>query len=91
MKTTKSEFVFSEPIIDTSLKNKPQMIKVVFESKTGNFYYDAEIVSIVGKSKRKDRFYHWVDNGHKFRTNRSYFEFEMPGLYDWMKAHGYEF
>ena len=88
----KNEFIFTIPIIDTDMKNNPQMIKVVHENKTGNFYNDSYILSIVGKSKRKDMFYHFVENGvNKFRTNRSYFVFEMPELYEWMKQNGYEF
>ena len=88
----KTEFIFDTPIIDTDMKNNPKMIKVVYENETGNFYYDAYIVAIVGKSKRKDMFYHWIENGtYKFRVNRSSFEFEMPGLYEWMKLNGYRF
>ena len=87
-----NEFIFNIPIVDTGIKNKPIMIKAVYKENTGDFYADSYIVSIVGKSRRKDTFHHWVDNGvNKFRVSRSYFEFEMPLLYEWMKAHGYRF
>lgn len=50
------------------------------------------IISYVNDRKRKDMFYHWIENGtHQFRLNSSYFSFEVNGLYDWMKVNGYRF